>query len=350
MKDERLSPEEMKGLLNKTGSTAPQEALSKHELGVLKELFCTAFGGTAALRDPLFPETAAIEGPVWAVKSKEELFSETGTPVYIALGEYSGLLKMPQIVTLDQAKADAMASELSNETGGTDLFAAVQDMLVRLFESSASALSMVSGQEISYSLSGMDILEAGQKFPFTHFTKEQWFAEALFTLSVGDRQNVAFRMYLPAGPCRDLAEGLAGGEHAEEAKETQDMSSNEHQQPEKTSQPEQAGSNGPSVQSVQFSSFDEIASEQSAPNNLDMLLDIPLQVTVELGRTKRMVKEILEMSQGSIVELDKLAGEPVDILINNKLIAVGEVVVIDENFGVRVTDILSTAERISKLR
>lgn len=347
MKDERLSPEEMKGLLNKTDSTVPQEVLGNHELGVLKELFCTAFGGTAALRDPLFPETAAIEGPAWSVKSKDELFAETETPVYVALGEYSGLLKMPQIVTLDQADANAMASELSDETDSDKLFAAVQDMLMRLFGSSAAALSMVSGQEIGYSLSGMDILETGQKFPFTHFTKEQWFAEALFTLTVGDRQNVAFRMYLPAGPCRELAEELAGCEQAEEAKETQDMSSNEQQQPEKTSQPD---AKGPSVQSVQFSSFDEIAAEQSAPNNLDMLLDIPLQVTVELGRTKRMVKEILEMSQGSIVELDKLAGEPVDILINNKLIAVGEVVVIDENFGVRVTDILSTAERISKLR
>ncbi|MFK8795471.1 flagellar motor switch protein FliN [Planococcus plakortidis] len=348
MKDERLSPEEMKGLLNKVDSPAPEQALGSHELGVLKELFCTAFGGTAALRDPLFPETAAIEGPVWTVKSKDELFAETKAPVYVALGEYSGLLKMPQIVTLGQAQADAMASELSNETDSDKLFAAVQDMLVRLFGSSAAALSMVSGQEIGYSLSGMDILEAGQKFPFTHFTKEQWFAEALFTLTVGNRQNVAFRMYLPAGPCRELAEELAGCGQAQEAKETQDMSSNEQQQPEKTSQP--ADSSGPSVQSVQFSSFDEIAAEQSAPNNLDMLLDIPLQVTVELGRTKRMVKEILEMSQGSIVELDKLAGEPVDILINNKLIAVGEVVVIDENFGVRVTDILSTAERISKLR
>lgn len=347
MKDERLSPEEMKGLLNKADSTVPQEVLGNHELGVLKELFCTAFGGTAALRDPLFPETAAIEGPAWSVKSKDELFAETETPVYVALGEYSGLLKMPQIVTLDQTAANAMASELSGETDSDKLFAAVQDMLMRLFGSSAAALSMVSGQEIGYSLSGMDILETGQKFPFTHFTKEQWFAEALFTLTVGDRQNVAFRMYLPAGPCRELAEELAGSEQAEEAKETQDMSSNEQQQPEKTSQPD---AKGPSVQSVQFSSFDEIAAEQSAPNNLDMLLDIPLQVTVELGRTKRMVKEILEMSQGSIVELDKLAGEPVDILINNKLIAVGEVVVIDENFGVRVTDILSTAERISKLR
>lgn len=106
----------------------------------------------------------------------------------------------------------------------------------------------------------------------------------------------------------------------------------------------------PNVRSVQFSNFDEVPSIDAEPNNLNMLLDIPLQVTVELGRTKRRVKEILELSHGSIIELDKLAGEPVNILVNNKLIAVGEVVVIDENFGVRVTDILSTADRISKLR
>jgi flagellar motor switch protein FliN len=84
--------------------------------------------------------------------------------------------------------------------------------------------------------------------------------------------------------------------------------------------------------------------------NLDLLLDIPLSITVELGRTKKLIREILELTPGSIIELDKLAGEPVDILINNKLIAKGEVVVIDENFGVRVTDIISPSERIRKLQ
>ena len=72
--------------------------------------------------------------------------------------------------------------------------------------------------------------------------------------------------------------------------------------------------------------------------------------TVELGRTKRSVQDILSLSSGSIIELDKLAGEPVDILVNNKLIAKGEVVVIDENFGVRVTSIISQSDRLNKLR
>lgn len=106
----------------------------------------------------------------------------------------------------------------------------------------------------------------------------------------------------------------------------------------------------PTVQPAVFSSFEPYSLQESESKNLNMLLDIPLQVTVELGRTKRSVKEILELSAGSIIELDKLAGEPVDILVNNRLIAQGEVVVIDENFGVRVTDIISQSDRIKKLK
>ncbi|WP_418041332.1 MULTISPECIES: flagellar motor switch phosphatase FliY [Paenibacillus] len=104
------------------------------------------------------------------------------------------------------------------------------------------------------------------------------------------------------------------------------------------------------VQPVQFANLQNGAYGQVDENNLNLLMDIPLKVTVELGRTQKQIKDILELSQGSIVELDKLAGEPVDILVNNKLIAKGEVVVIDENFGVRVIDIVSQWDRIQKLQ
>ncbi len=104
------------------------------------------------------------------------------------------------------------------------------------------------------------------------------------------------------------------------------------------------------VQQAQFASFQEPSMTQSETRNLNMLLDIPLQVTVELGRTKHSVKDILQLATGSIIELDKLAGEPVDILVNSRLIAKGEVVVIDENFGVRITDIVSQAARLDNLK
>jgi flagellar motor switch protein FliN/FliY len=103
---------------------------------------------------------------------------------------------------------------------------------------------------------------------------------------------------------------------------------------------------------VSPASFEE-AQKCEAPRpamDLDFILDIPLSLTVELGRNRMLISELLQLGQGSIIELSKLAGEPMDIFINQRLIARGEVVVINEKFGVRLTDIVSPAERINKLR
>lgn len=108
------------------------------------------------------------------------------------------------------------------------------------------------------------------------------------------------------------------------------------------------GMNMPNVQTLQYPNLQgsNVPGEQG---NISLIMDVYMEMTVELGRTKKQIKEILGMGEGTIIELDKLAGEPVDILVNHKPIAKGEVVVIDENFGVRVTEILSPLERVSDL-
>ncbi len=105
---------------------------------------------------------------------------------------------------------------------------------------------------------------------------------------------------------------------------------------------------GVPVQNAQFAPLTNEPVEVNAAN-ISLIQDVPLQVTVELGRTKKSIREILEFSTGSIIELDKLAGEPVDIHVNGQLTAKGEVVVIDENFGVRITEIVSPIERVQSL-
>lgn len=85
-------------------------------------------------------------------------------------------------------------------------------------------------------------------------------------------------------------------------------------------------------------------------SNMDMILDIPITISVEIGRTRMMVKDLLQLSQGAVVELEKLAGEPMEILVNGRLIARGEAVVVNEKFGIKLTDIVSPTERINKLR
>lgn len=109
------------------------------------------------------------------------------------------------------------------------------------------------------------------------------------------------------------------------------------------------GMSMPNVQAVQYPNLAGGPTSQEQ-GNIGLIMDVNMEMTVELGRTKKQIKDILGMGEGTIIELDKLAGEPVDILVNHKPIAKGEVVVIDENFGVRVTEILSPMERVSDLR
>jgi flagellar motor switch protein FliN/FliY len=98
--------------------------------------------------------------------------------------------------------------------------------------------------------------------------------------------------------------------------------------------------------------FEELNDHKSSgpPRDLEFLLDIPLLVSVELGRTKMLINDLLQLGQGSVVELEKLAGEPMEIFVNSRLIARGEVVVVNEKFGVRLTDIVSPSERVRQLK
>jgi flagellar motor switch protein FliN len=98
-----------------------------------------------------------------------------------------------------------------------------------------------------------------------------------------------------------------------------------------------------------FQDFGAGAIKTGTHNDIDFILDIPVQLTVELGRTKIAIKNLLQLAQGSVVELDGLAGEPMDVLVNGCLIAQGEVVVVNDKFGIRLTDIITPSERIRKL-
>ncbi len=98
-------------------------------------------------------------------------------------------------------------------------------------------------------------------------------------------------------------------------------------------------------------SFEQLtnSAQNTLANDLEMILDIPVQLTVQLGRTKIAIRSLLQLAQGSVVELDGLAGEPMDVLVNGCLIAQGEVVVVNEKFGIRLTDIITPSERLKKL-
>lgn len=103
------------------------------------------------------------------------------------------------------------------------------------------------------------------------------------------------------------------------------------------------------AESAQFQELREDASAESGDVNLDAILDVPVTISMEIGRTRISIRNLLQLNQGSVVELDRLAGEPMDVLVNGTLIAKGEVVVVNEKFGIRLTDVISPADRVKRL-
>ena len=114
---------------------------------------------------------------------------------------------------------------------------------------------------------------------------------------------------------------------------------------------EQAEADEAIADTVSFDELkNEVASRPAGSPDLDVILDIPVSISMEVGRTSITIRNLLQLNQGSVIELDRLAGEPLDVLVNGTLIAHGEVVVVNEKFGIRMTDVISPAERIKKLR
>ena len=117
---------------------------------------------------------------------------------------------------------------------------------------------------------------------------------------------------------------------------------------------EQAAAEGGAATAAQpaaiFEQFSATAEKAAAPQGFDMVLDIPVNLTVELGRTKIAIRNLLQLAHGSVVELEGMAGEPLDVLVNGTLIAQGEVVVVNEKFGIRLTDVITPQERMRKLK
>ncbi len=146
----------------------------------------------------------------------------------------------------------------------------------------------------------------------------------------------------------DWAAAMAEQEASEPA--TEDGSAETSSETESADPPAQvANENSAETQAPVFEQFSNDGVLTGARNDIDMIMDIPVQLTVELGRTKLPIKNLLQLAQGSVVELDGMAGEPMDVLVNGCLLAQGEVVVVNDKFGIRLTDIITPSERIRKL-
>lgn len=179
------------------------------------------------------------------------------------------------------------------------------------------------------------------------------YVQATFQIEVGDWGEDTFAKLIPRQLMDVLADLLVGGGEEEDEEMGDPFGGAATQARKPPKQAAKPAAAKPSVKKAEFGDFDTedlLAGSLDTPQNLDLLLDISLPVTIELGRTQMLIRDVLEIGPGSVIELQKLSGEPVDLYINDKRFALGEVVVIDENFGIRITELLSVEDRIKALK
>lgn len=387
MSDDILSQEEIEALLNGGIPAADDQQeekldLTELEVDTIGEIANISFGSSATALSSLLGQKVDITTPTVTTINYSMLEEEFVMPYVAIKVEYTKGLEGMNLFVIKQSDAAIIADLMLGGDGLTPNeelseihLSAVQEAMNQMMGSAATSMSSVFNMKVDISPPSIDLMDVQEHQGVDNIPESEVLTKVAFQLKVGNLIDSEIMQVLPYEFSKEIVARLIGTPSEEAATMVPEMPSmvteeqtveapkeqvaspiSEQQataqrvaEPQQPSTPKQKREI--EVQQAQFASFDDSPTRtQEVNQNLNMLLDIPLQVTVELGRTKRSVEEILEMTPGSIIELDKLAGEPVDILVNNRLIANGEVVVIDESFGVRITDVLSTKERMNHIR
>ena len=379
MNDGMLSQDEINALLNadtdsSEGNTGTVEnaSLSDNEKDTLGEIGNISMGSAATTLSILLGQKVSITTPHVIFTKMQDIRSEYPLPYLLIAVDYTKGIAGSNLFAIKEKDALIIADLMMGGDGTnppTELselyMSAVSEAMNQMMGATATSMSTMFKEKIDIAPPDVSLVD---------FTNDESMADVAqltpdpvvkisFRMEVSDLIDSEIMQILTLSVAKELVEKLMKPTNeqppaatptqqtqaspqpaAPQAQATQQQAIPAYMPPKPSSPP----INVP-VQSVQFAPL----SGQSMPpieGNIGLLMDVPMQVTVELGRTKKVIKDILDLGPGSVLELDKLAGEPVDIFVNTKLIAKGEVVVIDENFGVRITEIINPMDRILNLQ
>ncbi|MEH7300160.1 flagellar motor switch phosphatase FliY [Neobacillus drentensis] len=372
MNEGLLSQEEINALfnqMNETPSLSIDDFLSDMEQDALGEIGNIALGSSTTALSSLLNQRVEITTPTLAVieqEKMEELIKEKHVAVHV---DYTEGIRGKNLLMIKENDAKIIAN-LMMGGDGTSLepelselhLSAVQEAMNQMMGSAATSMSTIFSQKVDISPPTIDVLGFPPKK--LEDLEDDIILEISFRLKVGSLIDSNMIQFIPLSFGKDMIQKIMSPSKPAEPsvkieKEVipapsqpismQEVPSAHYQEQVVSQNSTQQTSFNANVQKVEYSTFTETRSGDAHPGNIDMLFDIPLEITVELGRTKMQIRKILELGPGAVIQLDKLAGEPVDILANHKLIAKGEVVVIEESFGVRITDIISQIDRITNM-
>jgi len=412
MNDEPLSQEEINQLLagleeEKDASSsddvyppAPSKAstnvtqfLTEIEKDAIGEIGNISFGTASTTLSQLLNQKVSITTPVVDAVKAELLHEEFPNPHVSIHVEYKQGFKGANVLVIKQQDAQIIADLMLGGDGTKPPeqleeihISAVQEAMNQMMGSSSTSLSTIFNTRVDISPPGINMLDLEKGSGLEYLPQEGTIIKVSFRLKIGELIDSIIMQLITVEFAKELVEKLMNPAlemastmdtappvqeeaapvmfHTNDVEPTEQHTLDtpvERHVPEPTPEPvpvpEPRHEPRPepkavqkTIQPAEFANFEGGSEQSEQSRNLDILMDIPLDVTVQLGKTRRSIRDILNFTQGSIIELDKLAGEPVDILVNQRLVAKGEVVVIDENFGVRVTDIVSRSKRIEHLK
>ena len=401
MSDEMISQEEIDALLNggassdppaeeTAGESSPADAaaaddsspagdagITDLERDALGEIGNISMGGAATTLSVLLGRKVSITTPTVSVSNLRALKEKYPIPFLVVEVGYSIGIEGNNVLCI-QAKDAAIIADLMMGNDGTNPdtelnelhMSAVSECMNQMMGSVATSLSSMFNKKVDITPPVVTLVDlATEEVVSKLLDKVDPIIQASFRMEVDGLIDSEIMQLLPVDVAKDMVDALMNQQPDVDNEEEAVAAASAPPPAAPAAAPAPAapaaaapanyGYGAPPMQPhvasnvpVQSAQFTPLSSTPVQVNdaNIGLILDVPLQVNVELGRTKKSIKDILDLTKGSIVELDKLAGEPVDIMVNGKYLAKGEVVVIDENFGVRITEIVSPLERAARLQ
>lgn len=387
-----LSQEEIDALLNGDGGSSeikpanePTKELSDLEKDLLGEVGNISMGTAATALSAVVGKPVNITTPTITLSTLDKLKKSFKTPnivldVQFVSGIVGGNLFIINIedsaVIANLMMGGDGVVEPPNELSELEI-SAVQEAMNQMIGSAATSMATMFSREVNISPPISSVCDENSEEISTDISADEEIVNVSFRMTIGDLVDSNIVQILPIATAKKIVSIMMGTEEGAPVSESTKASTevkvvaepkeismnNEVVANEIASKDTNRNENNYSVQgqgivenheepvNVKQASFGQLEEIRGAemPKNIDLILDVPLELSVELGRTKKNIRDILALTRGSLIELNKLAEEPVDIFINGKRIAHGEVVVVDENFGVKITEIASGEDRVKSL-
>lgn len=356
---EILSQEEIDALLGNGLDVNDESIIDPYEKDALGEIGNISMGASATALYTILGKKVKITTPKVTITTIKELKKEHPLPFVVVEVQYTKGIEGTNVLIIQERDAKIIV-DLMMGGDGKDIenieldeirFSAVNEAMNQMMGAAATSMATVFKKDISISPPISKLVNfADETEGLISFESDKEIVLVSFEMEVENLIQSEIMQLIPIPFAKEMVRGLMNiepvPEYIDESKEDTEVETQYQVQEEEKELREEA--TAIPIKPIRFDNLNDKG--LTGNSNLDIILDIPLEVSVELGRTTKLIKDVLKLAPGSVIELDKLAGEPVDILVNGKFLAKGEVVVIDENFGVRITEIITPIERVNNLQ